>query len=361
MMKDNKGFTVIELVMSFLFVSVICISMYGLIVNYKDRSLLETIKSELRSFQTSLTIDIQKDIERRILNDIKSCPGREASNDCIDIFFKDGSTKQLEIDEELVVDVIEGDTLTYMVKYVMYGGIKYPIPDAKYVSLQDSLLLNASTPEDGLETQTTLYRIKIGLKHQDIENPYVIRITATGNKNIYTGGGTFTSYSIGATVNVNLGAYTGVSFKVIRDSDAHNSYVTLLYDGNYSSHNLNTPQKFNIAPTNGNKYNTSIIRDVLLSATGTWTTPKEIRLMSAEEIAFIINSCPNNKKNSTNVLLTDSLKPWLYNKNYWTMTSDELNSAKSWYVTTGGLLTTADVTSSYYIRPVIVIHKSFVS
>jgi Tfp pilus assembly protein PilE len=359
MMKNNKGFTVIELVMSFLFVSIICLSMYSLIVNYKDRSMLETIKSELKSLQTSLTLDIQKDIERKLLNEIKSCPGHENANNCVEFFFKDDTTKRLEINEEVFADIIEGDTLTYKINYIMYGGIKYSIPDAKYVNIQDDLILMATTNEDDLETKNTLYRIKIGLKHQDVENPYVIRITTAGNKTAYTGAGSYTSYSIGASVTAKVSAGLNIPFIVIRDSSSHNSHVTLLYNGDYSSHGLGTSQKFNLTTSSGNKYDTSIIRDVLLSTTGTWINPKEIRLMTAEEIAFIINSCPNNKKSGADMPLTSSGKTWLYNKDYWTMTSVEGDNTQAWYVTTGGSLTKDAVNIQHFIRPVIVIHKSF--
>ena len=363
MMKNNKGFTVVELVISFLFVTIICLSMYALIVNYKDRAIIESLKSELTTFQATLTIDIRKDIERKILKEIKNCSGHETTNDCIDLYFEDGTNKKLEILKEILTDVVGEETHSYTISYIVYGGIRYSIPDAKFVTVQDELLLNASTSEDALETKTTLYRIKINIKHQEIETPYVIRITVSGNKNIYTSGGTYTAYNIGDLVNVRVKSGIDIPFRVIRGSNAYNSYATLLYAGNYTSHGLSSNQ-FNTLVSDGNEYKESLIRDVLLNATSTWSNPKEVRLITAEELSFIIGSCPGNKKSDTSISLSINhpTQSWLYDVNYWTMTPVIDNQGQAWVVSSSNRsISASNVNIPYNIRPVIVIHKAFVN
>ena len=65
MIKNNKGFTVIELIASFVFVSILSISLFSIIMNYRDKEIDSSIEADLLAFKSKLTIDIEQDIHRK--------------------------------------------------------------------------------------------------------------------------------------------------------------------------------------------------------------------------------------------------------------------------------------------------------
>ncbi len=75
---NNKGLTAIEVLVSFALISVIIISMFNVINNYKDKEDLESYKTDVTTYKNTLTKTIYDDI---IANDgvTKTC---NASDDC---------------------------------------------------------------------------------------------------------------------------------------------------------------------------------------------------------------------------------------------------------------------------------------
>ena len=59
---DKKGITSVELLVCFIIVSTIVVSMYNLILNYRNREQIEEINNEVVSFSNNLQKDIQKDL-----------------------------------------------------------------------------------------------------------------------------------------------------------------------------------------------------------------------------------------------------------------------------------------------------------
>ena len=53
-MLNNKAFTVIELIVSFAFVSVLSISLFAIVINYKEKEQDVSIETELLSFKSDL-------------------------------------------------------------------------------------------------------------------------------------------------------------------------------------------------------------------------------------------------------------------------------------------------------------------
>ena len=67
---DNKGFTVVELTLSFIFVFTIAFSMYELLFNYRVRQNEESIKSQMMDYKNEVTLAIQNDINEKTLKNI---------------------------------------------------------------------------------------------------------------------------------------------------------------------------------------------------------------------------------------------------------------------------------------------------
>ena len=73
MLKNNRGFTVIELITSFVFTSILAVSLFSVVLNSRDRQIDAQIKADLLAFKSQITIDIQKDIQLKGLNSIDYC------------------------------------------------------------------------------------------------------------------------------------------------------------------------------------------------------------------------------------------------------------------------------------------------
>ena len=181
MKMNNKGFTVIELVLSFVLVMFLSISMFALVNNYRDREEREAVKKSLLALKNTVTTDIYQDtIERKVKN-IEYC--RNSSDvvidGCIEINFMDGVTKTLEIATERVTINDEGHYFTFDCPYILYGGVKYSNPYPGFTNIESDYMLTYTTNRDDLE-YGTLYRINLRLTHQDITDEFVINIVTTG-------------------------------------------------------------------------------------------------------------------------------------------------------------------------------------
>ena len=115
MLKNNKGFTVIELIMSFVFSSILAISLFSVIVTYKGKQVDSTIEAELLAFKSHIVMDVQEDIQLKGLKEIDTCKkvdpntGLEIPNviepRCVNITFNDNSKKVLRIKSDSKVEI----------------------------------------------------------------------------------------------------------------------------------------------------------------------------------------------------------------------------------------------------------------
>ena len=59
-MLNKKGFTVIELIMSFTFSSILAISLFAVVINYRNKEMDFSIKNDLLAFKSQVIIDLLK-------------------------------------------------------------------------------------------------------------------------------------------------------------------------------------------------------------------------------------------------------------------------------------------------------------
>ena len=72
-MLNKKGFTIIELIVSFAFVSILTASLFAVVINYKEKEQDVSVETELLSFKYKITIEIENDIQKKLLNYIEYC------------------------------------------------------------------------------------------------------------------------------------------------------------------------------------------------------------------------------------------------------------------------------------------------
>ena len=368
---NKKGFTVIELILSFAFVSILTISLFSLVMNYKDKELNAQDITELNSFRNNITMLIQKDLQVHLLKTINYCnDGGGIVNKCISLEFQDGVTKQLRVAyKEEPVD--RGTSHFYYNRYfIIYDDIVYEAPAAGNVELRTDFMLEYSTKEDSLENHLGLYKIRIGLYHRSLNTNTEISIVAVGNTKANTGSGGYKAYHMGQKLHVQVNnGTTGNNqyhFYVIKESDTYDASVTLLYDGVWSSGNT----QFNTSANAGNNIETSSLNGVIDTIYASWnniSNRSDIRLLTANEVTNLSNTSPiaTFYDAATTVQLSSPPSYLLNHGSFWTgsayLSKNKMDSA--WYVRiTGGkaYLERSLVTASYYVRPIIKIEKQFI-
>ena len=368
-MLNKKGFTIIELIVSFAFVSILTASLFAVVINYKEKEQDVSVETELLSFKYKITIEIENDIQKKLLNYIEYCidSNGNISNRCIILNFMDGTSKTLEIRSEKKTETIEDSTFTYDEPYILYGGVRYTPPDASRLFIKSDYMLQYTTLDDDLENNMSLYRIKISLEHVDIEKLFDITIVATGNKNVKTGTpAQYKAYNIGDLVKIQINGYQQLDFYVIENSSEYNSNLTLLLASPTSLPiEISSYLAYNVR-NNGNQYQNSLIYSQIQKLYNYWLTPDLIRLITAEELGYLVYACPKYMQNDAPNLDLSSAPEWVYNSNYWTMTSKKEsgvdNGTKVWVVDqTSKSLTSAFVDATYSLRPVIEINKKYVT
>jgi len=382
-MLNKKGFTVVELIMSFAFVSVLTASLLAVVINYKDKEQDLSIKAELLSFKSKLTVDIQNDIQTKILDSMEHCI--DASNNrisrCVKLIFKNGETKVLQIKEEIKEDYILNDDgseepFMYKAPYITYGDIRYTPPEAGNIIVNNTFILDYNTANDGVENGLSLYKISIDFEHVDIDADINISIVASGNKIINNAESTkYGDYSTGDRVTVQLGGTEERNFYVLQNSSTYENKLVLLSEGNIgeaSNALVFGPSAGTMAfasGESGNLYeNNSAVKVQLeyLANKYNWQNPDVIRLATIEEIGYLVFACPKyQEEDAPNMPLT-SAPDWVLSTNsYWTMSpalySDNKSGKYSWYVDVGEKkIMPATTDKQYGIRPVIEITKEFI-
>ena len=403
-MLNNKGFTVIELIMSFVFTSILALSLFAVVLNYRNRQTDESIRADLLSFKSQLIIDVQKDIQMKGLHHIDYCEEENPVTHvmsrvgrCIVLHFNDNpsTSKEFRIKEETSQDLLEhpdgsSDKFYYSIPYIVYGGIRYDIPDAANVSVRSNFILEETTFADGLETNTPIYKIRVDLAHNDIDGDMDISIVCEGTKKIDNGATPYTQYSIGDRVTIQLNDTTQMKFVVIKSSSSSDSYLTLLYDDVYDSSTsslLPTSISFNEDESAGNSYSVySTIGGQVSRISNVWVNAKTVRLITFEEIEYILDLCPYyrnaiQKDGDAEPYIaistsgpTANAPEWLVKSNnstaidYWTASARDYSKEHSkygkrvWVVSnSNSRITDAAVNSSFALRPVIEVSKIYVT
>lgn len=183
---NNKGFTIIELTLSFVFVFTLAFSMFQLLYNYRVKQNTESMRSQMIDYKNQVTLAIQNDINNKKLRLIDYCKsGGLITGKCLVLHFNDGTTKQLSVEERTTIY----DDIEIPIKYINYGGVSYESPDAILLDYRSDYMLYTTrgqvqsadshniVPEDN---NVNLYKISIPIYHNDLDGNYGINIVAAG-------------------------------------------------------------------------------------------------------------------------------------------------------------------------------------
>ena len=373
---NKKGFTVIELILSFAFVSILTVTMFQLVLNYKEKEQIAQDITELTSFKNNITMMIEKDLQVNILKTIDYC--REGGvqgegaiiNRCITLYFQNNTQKDLRIAyKEETVNVVTSH-VKYNRYFIIYGDEIYEAPSSGEVEIRTDYMLEYSTKEDSLENHLGLYKIRIGLYHKGANANSEISIVAIGNTKANAGTGAYKAYTVGQKlrIQVNSGAQGNQNyFYVIKNSDTFDGSVTLLYDGIWTG-----THKYNSSLTVGNAFESSELNSVLDTVYSSWNNVskrEDVRLLTANEITSLGGQSPlaRNYDTASPINIPSNAVTSILNAydNFWTSSPylSNSNSQYAWvYSKNGsqGKLVKTKINEAHGVRPVIKIEKKYI-
>ena len=170
---NRKGFTTIELVVSFIMVVVILTSLISFTSAYRGKVSDEEVKSQLVDFKNTILKVVYDDIIRYSVVRMSSCVG---DDNCVNLIGQDGSTHTLK-----VLSKMDG-------VYISYDGTNYLLPDSNLNKTYEEILDNGETKINVSDSacnitdfkyvnyQNRIFTVKISFKHYLIDEEYDILI-----------------------------------------------------------------------------------------------------------------------------------------------------------------------------------------
>lgn len=188
---NNKGMSIIEIVLTFALIMVMVIGMLTIVMSYRDKASLSIKKLEMDTFKNTLTKDIQDDILKLGIEEVNmdgECATIAGLSRCVNIVFKDGSQKVFGTS---LINVNDRDSIEN--KFLYYDGEKYKLHDTlpekipngrtildfQSITIEDNNILSTDSAilTDG--TVVNIYSIDVYVSHVDFEEDFGIHIVAT--------------------------------------------------------------------------------------------------------------------------------------------------------------------------------------
>ena len=127
---NNKGFTTVEVIVSFALVVIVMVSMTSMLVSYRDTISDEEIKTRLVEFKNSFTYMVYEDLVYNGIDSVRYCPTDNSNTNgkCVD-FMRDGEAKyRLQLIENEVSSGRENEKIYRT--FLDYRGIRIMLPDS---------------------------------------------------------------------------------------------------------------------------------------------------------------------------------------------------------------------------------------
>lgn len=142
---NNKGFTVVELMISFSLTAVILILLFQIVLSLKDVYVSSGIKTEMLVKNANFLKYVQTDLHNNTLTALNSC-----GTQCYQFEYADGSNVQLS------TNVLEGT--------ISYGNYKTKMINGAVMDTMNAFVYTDSTVEEGIND--TIVSIVIPMKNK---------------------------------------------------------------------------------------------------------------------------------------------------------------------------------------------------
>ncbi len=127
---NNKGFTTVEVIVSFALIIIVMVSMTSMLVSYRDTISDEEIETRLVEFKNSFTYMVYEDLVYNGINGLRYCKSDDNTSNgkCVD-FMRDNEAKyRLQLIENEISSGRENEK-TYRT-FLDYRGIRIMLPDS---------------------------------------------------------------------------------------------------------------------------------------------------------------------------------------------------------------------------------------
>lgn len=190
-MKNNKGFTIAELLVTFVLVMSIVLALFKVVDHYRERQQNATSAKEMNSYRNQIVKVVEDDI---LFNyeGIKEIKGLDQNDDLsLSAIEKANFQQGIEITFNGFVDDNEPIIKRLIVKKngILYGDMFYEFP-SKFVSAVDDVIYtetqveNVSSEDPSLKK--AIYSIHIDLTHSELNRIFNINIVAVNNTHTIT-------------------------------------------------------------------------------------------------------------------------------------------------------------------------------
>lgn len=187
-MKNNKGFTIAELLVTFVLVMSIVLALFKVVDHYRERQQNATSVKEMNSYRNQIVKVVEDDIlfNYRGIKEIKGLDQNDLSLSAIE---KANFQQGIEITFNGVIANTQPNTtntkrLIVKKNGILYGEMFYEFP-SKFVSAVDDVIYtetqveNVSSEDPSLKK--VIYSIHIDLTHSELNRIFNINIVAVNN------------------------------------------------------------------------------------------------------------------------------------------------------------------------------------
>lgn len=147
-MKNNKGFTLVELIASFSLALIIMFFLFQIVIAVKELYVSSGMKTEMLIRQANLERQIGLDLEKN-LKTVTSC-----GTDCYTLTFKDDSTKEFKVNRDN--------------KTISYGAYQITLQDGS--SIGDFTITKNTVPGVSNNKNNTILLIDLPITNKVVEN-----------------------------------------------------------------------------------------------------------------------------------------------------------------------------------------------
>ena len=177
-MKNNKGFTIAELLVTFVLVMSIVLALFKVVDHYRERQQNATSVKEMNSYRNQIVKVVEDDILFNCegIKEIKGLdlkPSEEPnSQQGIKITFnKVDDEKNTQITKNLIVKK----------NGILYGDMFYEFPSKFVSAVDDVIYTETKVSSDDSSLDKAIYSIHIDLTHSELNRIFNINIVAVNN------------------------------------------------------------------------------------------------------------------------------------------------------------------------------------
>ena len=176
-MKNNKGFTIAELLVTFVLVMSIVLALFKVVDHYRERQQNATSVKEMNSYRNQIVKVVEDDI-------LFNCEGIKEIKG-LDLKPSEGPNSQqgIKITFNGVDDngVLIAKNLIVIKNGILYDNMFYEFPSKFVSAVDDVIYTETKVSSDDSSLDKAIYSIHIDLTHSELNRIFNINIVAVNN------------------------------------------------------------------------------------------------------------------------------------------------------------------------------------